>query len=355
MKKILIIGAGFTGATIARTLAEAGYSVEIVDKRDHVAGNAYDYKCSGNGLRMHKYGPHIFHTNNEKVYKFINRFCELDNYRHKVKAEFNGEYFTLPPNKDLKKRFTTDEILDIFFKPYTKKMWNISWDKLSSSVKNRLKFRDDDSDEYFTDKYQGMPKEGYTKLVENMLNHENITLFLNSNIKNDCMGKHRIMWEYDHVFSAMPIDEFYNNRFSALEWRSVKFREVHYAEAPVEGVFVINNTTVLGATRTAYYTELSSNNSWWDKFIRGDRITWRASAIAEYPCDADMNNGERYYPVKDPDGYNTERYKKYVEYAKGDENVTHVGRCGKYTYIDMDQAINQGLQTAIKYIEKDKE
>ena len=166
--KILVVGAGLSGATVARELADSGYNVHVIDRRNHIAGNAYDY-INEHGIRVHKYGPHLFHTNNETVFKWLSRFTDWVEYKHKVKALLkDGQYVTLPVNKKTKEIVGKEIVLDIFFRPYTKKMWGVELDDLNPDIINRVPIRDDDNELYFpNDKIQVMPKEGYTKMVEN--------------------------------------------------------------------------------------------------------------------------------------------------------------------------------------------
>ena len=174
MKKILVVGAGFAGATVARLLAEEGYVVDVIDQRDHVAGNAYDY-TNDHGIRIHKYGPHLFHTNNKKVFDWMSKFTEWETYKHKVKAILNdGRYVTLPVNRKTKEIVGEDNIVDIFYRPYTYKMWGKTLDELDPSIAQRVKVRDDDNEYYFPDdKYQCIPSKGYTHLVQQILQQVN--------------------------------------------------------------------------------------------------------------------------------------------------------------------------------------
>ena len=177
--KYLIVGAGFSGAVIARELAEAGHSVRVIEKRNHVAGNAYDY-TNEHGIRVHEYGPHLFHTNNKEVYDYLGKFTEWVPYHHKVKALLeDGRYATLPVNRETKAMVGEENVLDIFFRPYTKKMWGMELDELNPEIINRVPIRDDDNDLYFpNDAYQAMPKDGYTAMVQSMLAHANIQVML---------------------------------------------------------------------------------------------------------------------------------------------------------------------------------
>ena len=177
--KYLVVGAGLSGCVVARELAKAGHLVDVIDKRDHVAGNAYDYE-NEHGIRVHKYGPHLFHTNNEDVFKWLSHFTDWVEYRHKVKAQLSdGQYVTLPVNRETKDIVGEENVLDVFFRPYTKKMWGVELDQLNPDIINRVPIRDDYNEEYFpNDKIQYMPRHGYTKMVENILTHHNIHVYL---------------------------------------------------------------------------------------------------------------------------------------------------------------------------------
>ena len=182
----LVVGAGFAGAVIAYELANDGHQVTLIDERDHIGGNAYDY-TNEHGIRIHKYGPHIFHTSNEKVYDWITQFGEWVEYKHKVKAQLsNGEYVTLPVNKLTKEIVGEENILDIFCRPYTKKMWDKEIEELDPNILKRVAVRDDDNEYYFPkDIYQIMPKDGYTKVFEKILDHQNIVVKLNTPFHKD--------------------------------------------------------------------------------------------------------------------------------------------------------------------------
>ena len=216
MSKILVVGAGFSGAVIARELAEAGHNVTIIDERYHVAGNAHDF-VNKHGIRMHTYGPHLFHTNNKKVYDYLGRFTEWIPYKHKVKALLsNGEYVTLPVNRATKDIVGEDKIVDTFIRPYTKKMWGMEIEELDPSIMNRVPIRDDFNEYYFPDdEYQAIPRDGYTALISNMLDWEGITVSLGTSFDKS-MEK-----DYDHIFNSMPIDVYHDDCHGELPYRSI--------------------------------------------------------------------------------------------------------------------------------------
>ena len=324
--RILIVGAGLSGSVIARELAEDGHAVEVIDQRDHVAGNAYDY-VNRHGIRVHKYGPHLFHTSNEEVWNYLSRFTNWLPYKHKVKALLNdGRYVTLPVNKYTKEAVGEENVLDIFFRPYTKKMWGVSLDELNPNIINRVPIRDDDNEYYFPDdKYQAMPTEGYTSMVEHMLNHENISVYLNEKFdKSEEV-------DYDRIFNSMPIDVYYDCMYGELPYRSIKFHNFD--------IFMhkcLPSATV-NFTHDGPYTRVTE----WKNIVGHGENPYITSMTFEEPCDYKDNNYERYYPVKDMAGKNKELYQAYKEIKN--ERTTFIGRCGLYAYLDMHQAVNSAL------------
>ena len=335
MLNVLVVGAGFSGAVIAHELNKAGHNVTVIDERNHIGGNAYDY-TNEYGIRIHKYGPHIFHTSNKKVYDWITQFGEWTTYKHKVKALLkDGTYVTLPVNKKTKEIVGEENIIDVFYRPYTRKMWNKEIEELDPNIMKRVAIRDDDNEYYFPDDtYQIMPNEGYTKVFKEILKGINVML----NVK----FKHHMESFYDHVFNSMAIDEYFNYKHGELPYRSIKF---HHKTLPMPKVLP---TACVNMTHEGPYTRITE----WKNFpVHGvnDQYT---TLTYEEPCDYKDNNGERYYPVKDIDGSNRVIYNLYKELIK--DNMTFIGRCGMYVYVDMHQAINSALTTVNKFLEKNK-
>lgn len=331
--KILVVGAGLSGCVVARELAEAGHLVDVIDKRDHVAGNAYDYE-NEHGIRVHKYGPHLFHTNNEEVFKWLSHFTDWVEYRHKVKAQLSdGQYVTLPVNRETKDIVGEENVLDVFFRPYTKKMWGVELDQLNPDIINRVPIRDDYNEEYFpNDKIQFMPRHGYTQMVENILTHHNIHVHLQTEY-NYHMDK-----KYDHVFNSMPIDEYFEWKYDKLPYRSIKFETVSLPIPRALPTATVNFTHHGPKTRVTEWKNIPCHGD--NKYI--------TTLTFEEPCDFTENNYERYYPVKDRDGKNRELYKKYK--AEIPEHMTFIGRCGLYAYLDMHQAVSTALSTVRKFL-----
>lgn len=334
--RILVVGAGFSGAVVARECASAGHLVKVIDKRNHIGGNAYDY-IDENGIRIHKYGPHLFHTNNKKVVQWLSQFTEWVPYQHKVKAQLNdGTYVTLPVNKETKEIVGEENVLDIFFRPYTKKMWGKSLDELDPSIINRVPIRDDDNELYFpNDEYQMMPKNGYTEIFKNILNHSNIEVECNVEF-------HQSMEEeYDYVFNSMPIDMYFNYDYGELPYRSIKFHNVVLQQPKVLPTATVN------FTHDGPYTRVTE----WKNIPAHGENDYTTVLTYEEPCDYKDNDYERYYPVKDIEGTNRETYKKYKERVNEDK-MTFIGRCGMYVYVDMHQAISSALATARRFLDR---
>jgi len=330
----LVVGAGFAGAVIAHELANDGHQVTLIDERGHIGGNAYDY-TNEHGIRIHKYGPHIFHTSNETVYNWVTQFGEWVEYKHKVKAQLsNGEYVTLPVNKLTKEIVGEENILDIFYRPYTKKMWDKEIEELDPNILKRVAVRDDDNEYYFPkDIYQIMPKDGYTKVFEKILDHQNIDVLLRTPFHKDMES------EYQHVFNSMPIDVYYDYQFGELPYRSLKFHNVNLPMVRALPVTVVNFTNNSPYTRIAEwknFPEHGSNDKW-------------TTLTYEEPCDYIDNNYQRYYPVKDIDGVNQKIYNTYKQIEN--PKVTFIGRCGMYVYIDMHQAVMSSLATVKRFKE----
>ena len=330
--KILIVGAGLSGATLARRLAQSGHCVDIIDERNHVAGNAYDY-IDESGIRIHKYGPHIFHTSNEKVINFLSNFTGWIPYKHKVRALLSdGRKVILPPNKNTA-QILGDQLVEVIYRRYTKKMWGYELEEIDPSIINRIKIRNDDNEFYFPDdKFQFMPENGYTAMVEKMLEHSNIELSLTTDF-NRSYEK-----DYDHIFNSMPIDKYYNYEHGELEYRSIKFKHV-----VLDQTYCSKDVTI-NFTHDGPFTRVTE----WKNFPQHGQNDYKTVLTYEEPCDFRENNFERYYPVKDLLGRNKALYKKYKEIPN--DKVSFIGRCGQYVYIDMHQAVNQALQIAEKHL-----
>jgi len=336
-KTILIVGAGFAGATVARELANAGHSVRVIDKREHMGGNAYDFTNS-HGIRVHKYGPHIFHTSNLEVVAWLSQFTEWMPYKHRVKAMLkDGQLVTLPVNRETASIVGHANIIETFVRPYTEKMWGVNLEELDPDILNRIAVRDDDNELYFpNDQFQAMPKGGYTKLIGNMLDHPGITLQLNQSFTKEMES------EFGHVFNSMPIDEYFDFEHGPLPYRSIKF---HHVELPIPKIFPVS---VVNFTHTEPFTRVTE----WKNFPGGADSPY-TQLTYEQPCSYLENNLERYYPVKDINGQNKLLFKSYESMVG--KNMTFIGRCGLYAYLDMHQAVSTSLAIVRKFIKQTNE
>ncbi len=334
-KKILIVGAGFSGSVIGRKLAEAGYLVEIIDKRPHIAGNAFDF-VNDQGILIHQYGPHLFHTSNEQVVQFLSQFTEWVPYQHKVKAMLaDGRLLTLPVNLETLEAVGEDQIIDTFVRPYSEKMWGLKLEEISPDIINRVPMRRDMNELYFpNDTFQHMPKRGYTAMFEKMLDHENITVTLN------CAFDKKMESDYFHVFNAMPIDEYYDYQWGPLPYRSLKF---HHVDLPAPKLFPVAQVNF---TNNGPYTRIVE----WKNIPNSRQNDLYTSVTYEEPCCYTENNNERYYPVKDSSGENYQLYLKYLSIPN--PKMTFVGRLGQYVYLDMHQVINSSLHTAQNFLKE---
>lgn len=365
MKKILIVGAGFAGAVIARELASTGqYIITLIDQRNHIGGNTYDPVCPSTGVRIHKYGPHIFHTNDTAIVEYLSQFTQWTKYQHKVEALINDHTSVpLPINintlntlyqlklssPEQMKTFLASlavifdkqcnaeeyalsvygkELTDMFFSRYTEKMWDLKLSELPISVLSRLPIRYDDNPYYFNDSFQAMPTHGYETLFKNLLNHKNIILKLNTSFNKSDEA------QYEHIFNSMPIDSYYDEQFGALPYRSIQF-DHEIRETWPHAVPTVNFTDTSEWTRMTNWSLYPDQNT-----KNGILIT------KERPCSYEDNNFERYYPVKTVDGAPQEIYRQYRELSKQNSKTTFIGRCGQYIYYDMHQVVANSLKIA---------
>jgi UDP-galactopyranose mutase len=369
----LIVGAGFAGAVYARTLADAGHRVTVVDKRGHIGGNAFDY-VDDSGVRVHRYGPHLFHTNNETVVEWIKRFGEWLPYEHRVRARLSdGRHVPLPINRDtinqlfdksladpvevqefLKSladpienprnaaeylRSQIGELLtDLFFRPYTKKMWSLDLEDMSSSVVKRIPIRFDQNDRYFPDdRFQLLPANGYTAIFENIFDHPGIEVTLNTAYARGMeVG-------YEQCFNSMPIDEFYGSKLGELPYRSIRFHSSQRPAAPSPGWAVTNYTDNGPFTRETSWSALPGH-------VTTPAAT--STVTVEEPCDYRDNEYERYYPVKTADDRYVKLYEQYKHLAEDESSIQFIGRCGTYQYLDMHQVINQSLLGVSRFLQE---
>jgi UDP-galactopyranose mutase len=376
LQSILIVGAGFAGAVFARQLAEAGYRCQVIDRRPHIAGNAYD-EVGPNGIRIHRYGPHLFHTNNKTVVDWLSRFTEFVPYEHRVEALLSdGRCVPMPINRrTLEGLFKVDlptaeaaqeflrslavpieapanaaehllsqigpDLTNLFFRPYTKKMWEMDLEELDASVVKRIPIRFDDEDRYFpNDQYQFMFRGGYTAAFERILEHPLIRVETGREFDKAMLG------EFDQCFNSMPIDEYFGYEYGPLPYRSIRF---HHREVPAD--FAAGSATTINFTDAGPRTRETDWSRIPDHLVRQ---TGRKVLTQEEPCDYRDNAMERYYPVKTSDGRYQAVYEKYKALAERVGECSFIGRCGTYQYLDMHQVINQSLMHVDKWIEARK-
>lgn len=351
----LIIGAGFAGSVLAERLAKCGNKrVLLIDKRPHIGGNAFDH-LDKNGILIHKYGPHIFHTNSKRIFNYLSRYTEWRFYEHRVKAYVGKEYLPFPINiETINKIYNLNlststefdsflatlsekrkdnisieeyvishfgqELYELFFKNYSKKQWGIDPSLLAASIATRIPIRNNFDDRYFTDKYQLMPLQGYTKLFEKLLEHHNIDILLNTNYETV-----KGYVDFKTMIFTGPVDSYFNFELGKLKYRSLYFTLRTFDQEYIQDVAVYNYPNNFDYTRTTEF-----------KHITG-QIKSCTTIMYEYPSD----EGEPYYPVNDPESHCLyERYKLHAKFAK---NVYFVGRLGTYQYLNMDQVIAESL------------
>lgn len=365
MKKILIVGAGFSGAVIARQLAENGYHIKVIDSRDHIGGNCHTKRDENTDVMVHTYGPHIFHTDDEKVWAYINQFGDMMPYVNRVKAITNGAVYSLPINlhtinqffgrtcspKEAKTliekqsdlsivdpqtfaeqalRFVGEDLYQAFFYGYTKKQWGVEPTELPASILKRLPVRFNYDDNYFNHKYQGMPKTGYTEIIRQILAHDNISVQLNTPFDESMKS------DADHIFWSGPIDAWFNFEYGRLGYRTLDF-ERFYDEGDYQGNAVINYCDA-----DVPYTRITEH-----KHFSPWEAHEKTVCYKEYSRECEAKDIP-YYPirlVKDKS-----LLEQYVEKAKQEKNVTFVGRLGTYRYLDMDVTIAEALATAEFFI-----
>jgi UDP-galactopyranose mutase len=350
----LVVGAGFAGATIAERLAtDAGKKVLICDRRPHIGGNAFDHHDES-GILVHKYGPHIFHTNSKEVYEYLSRFTDWRPYQHRVLARVDGQLLPIPINLNtINQMYGTNftsfqleeffqslaepraqiktsedvivskvgrELYEKFFRNYTRKQWGLDPSELDAAVTARLPVRTNRDDRYFTDTYQVMPLHGYTRMFERMLTHPNIKILINADYREV-----RDMIPHREVVFTGPIDEFFDYRFGRLPYRSLEFKfETHNTAVVQEGP-VINYPNENAYTRVTEF-----------KYLTGQEHA-KTTVVYEYP----KAEGDPYYPIPRPE--NQVLYRKYQTLAMQTQGVHFLGRLGTYKYYNMDQCVAQAL------------
>ena len=362
---VMVVGAGFAGAVMAERLAaDGGKKVLVVDRRPHVGGNAFD-EYDANGVLIHRYGPHIFHTNSEEIFDYLSRFTKWRPYEHRVLAAVDDMLVPMPINRttlnmlyglDLKTedeaaaflaaqaepvsvvRTSEDvvisavgrELYEKFFQGYTRKQWGLDPSELDKAVTSRVPTRTNTDDRYFTDKFQAMPLEGYTRMFERMLDHPNIDVLLGVDY---CEA--RDAYPHDHLVFTGPIDEYFGYRFGKLPYRSLQFEHAQLDQEQFQPVAVVNYPSP--ATEHTRITEY--------KHLTGQQSP-RTSITYEYPAA----EGDPYYPIPRPE--NQALFKRYEALAMVQPDVSFVGRLATYRYYNMDQVVGQALATYRKMAQR---
>lgn len=365
MSEIAIVGAGFSGAVVARELAETGIDVAVFDARSHVAGNCHTERDADTGVMVHKYGPHIFHTDNERVWQYLNRFTRFMPYVNRVKTTARGQVFSLPINlhtinqffgktfspaearafieqqadlsiaepqnfEEQALRFVGKELYETFFKGYTLKQWGCHPTQLPASILNRLPVRFTYDDNYFFHQHQGMPEHGYTAIVEQILDHKNIGLHLNTRFDRKQAGN------YEHVFFSGAIDAYFGYELGRLGYRTLDFKEIR-AEGEFQGCAVMNY-----GDEKVPYTRISEH-----KYFSPWESHERTICFEEYSRECGPDDIP-YYPIRLVE--EKTMLTRYVERAKVEKDISFLGRLGTYRYLDMDVTIGEALTTADEFL-----
>lgn len=357
----LIVGAGLTGAVIAEHIAsKLSKKVKVIDSREHIAGNIFDYK-DDNGVMVHKYGPHAFHTNNKKVWDYLSGFTKWHFYSHRVKVVIEGVEATLPfnldtieelfpkdmaasfieklinyydfgtkvpvlelvknPDQDL--RFLGQYVYDNVYAGYTAKQWGVGPEDLDGSVTARVPVYISRDNRYFQDVYQGIPLNGYTKMVENMLENSNIEVCLNTEFDGVSDGYEKV------IFTGM-IDQYFGYRFGKLPYRSLDFDFRSIDHEYFQSHSQINYPNNYDFTRITEFKHFLNQK------------TDKSTIAIEYPCSYEEGVNEAYYPI--PSADNHDLYYKYSELAKAEENVVFAGRLARYEYVNMDEIVDRAMK-----------
>jgi UDP-galactopyranose mutase len=349
----LIVGAGFSGAVLAERLASLDQRVLLVERRNHVGGNAYDHTDTS-GILVHRYGPHIFHTNSKEVFEYLSRFTRWRPYEHRVLTSVDGQLLPMPINLDtinqlygthldsfqLQEFFASvaepietcrtsedvvvskvgRELYKKFFQNYTRKQWGLDPSELDASVIARVPIRFNRDDRYFTDRYQAMPLHGYTRLFENLLDHPNIKILLNTTF-DEIEG----IVPYRRVVYTGPVDAWFGHRFGKLPYRSLRFEFTEHDTPRAQTAAVVNYPNEHAWTRITEF-----------KWLTGQDHP-RSTTVTEYP----EAEGDPYYPV--PTAEAAALYKRYAELVAQTPDVYFVGRLATYRYYNMDQCVAQAL------------
>jgi UDP-galactopyranose mutase len=363
MVDYLIVGAGFAGAVCAQQLAAHGKKVLICDQRPHIGGNVYDH-YDDSGVLVHKYGPHIFHTDSVRVFEYLSRFTAWRRYEHRVLAKVDGQLLPFPINIDtvnglyglsldestigdfyarraepIRHAETSEQavvgkigrdLYEKFFRNYTRKQWGLDPSQLDASVAARVPARADHEDRYFLDKFQTMPLHGYTRLFERMLDHKNIIIVLNTDYRELIKEV-----KYQSMIYTGPVDAFFDYRFGKLPYRSLDFKFETHDREQFQPAAVVNYPNEHKYTRITEF-----------KYLTGQTHP-KTSVVYEFPT----SEGDPYYPVPRP--ANAKLYRQYKALADGTPDTHFVGRLATYRYYNMDQVVAQALALVDRILGRD--
>ncbi|PRN00887.1 UDP-galactopyranose mutase [Aliarcobacter cryaerophilus] len=369
----IIVGAGLAGVVIAERIAtQLNKKVIIIEKRNHIGGNCYDFKDENNIL-IHKYGPHLFHTNNKEVIDYLSKFTSWDIYNHEVLAYVDGKKIPIPfnintlyevfpqskakaledklvqtyglnskvPILELKKsidkdlQFLSDFVYEKIFVNYTAKQWGMKPEDMDGAVTARVPVFIGRDNRYFNDSYQSLPKNGYTNMIQNMLNHKNIKLMLNTDFKEVCYLKDEDFYLFNSKFEGQviytgQIDELFDYKFGDLPYRSVEMKFETVEKEFYQEKATVNYPNDYDFTRITEFKHIHPINS------------LKTTILKEYPQEYIKSKNTPYYPIFTQE--NQEKYNKYLEYSKKFDNLILVGRLAEYKYYDMDDIVERALE-----------
>jgi UDP-galactopyranose mutase len=355
-REVLVVGGSFAGAVVAERLAHAGHRVRVLEKREHIGGNAFD-EFDAHGVLVHRYGPHIFHTQSDRVFDYLSHFTAWRPYEHRVQALVEGDFYPIPINRTTLNRLygldldeagaaaylervreprdavrTSEDVVlasvgrdlcEKFFRGYTRKQWGLDLGELAAGVAARIPTRTNDDDRYFTDSHQAMPRDGYTAMFARLLDHPRIKVETGV----DYFALRARLTPALTVFTG-PVDAYFEHCHGRLPYRSIRFRHEHHAVARFQQTGTVNYPNDEAWTRITEF-----------KYLTGQESAG-TSIVKEFPQD----EGDPYYPVPNP--ANEALYQKYKAMTRGEQGVFFVGRLAQYRYYNMDQVVAAALKTA---------